>query len=362
MLAGSLPLCDEYALGLHQGNLTLPVAARTQWLIKVGVALLAGLLAGVVLPVGLSAWTNDTLASPLVGILEVWGRFLSPEEDAWHLIPVVITADYLWLGLAAFGLLVLLGGWSATMSRRLIHALFLTLVAVLGLIAAGLLGFWLANSLPLRFGSEAWQDQGRSIHGPIMNFMTWGHVHFQFPISGWQSLAARHANDRFTTLPAILAATLVAGTQAWRAFRMPPLGAIAVTRALGWMAGVVTTVVGSCLVVLWGVANLTPYMTKSPLAVERLAAFRILKLPPSASQEIDWEKAKWTPVSLAELETTGKLSAQTIAWMTNSKLEFKAVGWVSRPNRASPELIPRLVVAREVFPDGETDEVLVRFD
>jgi hypothetical protein len=203
----------------------------------------------------------------------------------------------------------------------------------------------------MRFESVTGHILGGSIPGPIMDIITWVHINFQLPLSVWTRIVVNHANGSFIVLPVITTVTLVAGIQAWRAFRTPPAGAGAGIRTLGRMFGVVTSVVILALLALRGVANLSPYFLKSPLAEERLAAFQALNLPLSADGRT---------VSLAELEATGKLSAQTKAWMTNSKLEitFERV----MDGNAVPKLERTVVWAREEFPDGEVERIVVDVD
>jgi hypothetical protein len=254
-----------------------------------------------------------------------------------------------------------------------LQAIVLTLLSALGLVVAGWIGVWLVTALPSIFyrSKDVWfldfmhgipfygfdpaNDPTKVMHSPTMDLMTWVHFHFQIPVNFWLSFARDHTNS-FIVLLTVTAATTVGSLQAWWAWRMPPNRVSAAIRSFAWMAGPVAVAAACSIVMLRGITNLTLFMGHSPLWVERQSALKVLKFSPSAEQA-----RKWTPVTLAELEANGKLSPQTKVWMTNSKLEIMALR-ISQSSRALPEVVRTLVWAREIFPDGEIEEILVRDD
>jgi hypothetical protein len=73
VLLGIVSTAEERNLGVHEWHLTLPVSARRQWLVKVGVALVLNGLLGLLLPTGLAhaaSWVlqDPTLLNPSVTI------------------------------------------------------------------------------------------------------------------------------------------------------------------------------------------------------------------------------------------------------------------------------------------------------
>lgn len=64
ILAGSLSLWEERRLGTQSWQMTLPVSARRQWMIKLGMALFTGLVLAVLLPVLVMVVLGFILGSP----------------------------------------------------------------------------------------------------------------------------------------------------------------------------------------------------------------------------------------------------------------------------------------------------------
>jgi hypothetical protein len=84
VLAGVLSLSEEKASGIHQWHLTLPMTALKQWLLKAVIAVIAGILCAVVIPVVLSEAfptsmpsSNSTAAFVVVIALVTYAGFWS---------------------------------------------------------------------------------------------------------------------------------------------------------------------------------------------------------------------------------------------------------------------------------------------
>lgn len=365
VLAGCLPLGEERALGIHPSNLTLPVAARTQWGMKLGVALVVGGLAGIALPAGLAAVTRQAVASPLPGYLTAWSSLLGNERPAYS----GRLAGDLWLGIAALELLVLLGFWSATMVNRVAWSALLTLLSVFGLFVAGWLGIWGVTHIPglMGFstktflnGSSYWvprldlRGQVMVFDGSFMRVLTWCSVHLHLPLSSLYNFVSHHANIGFVALLTMVAVIWRGGRQSWRAFQTPASNHRGWSRALGAMTATVTLAAVLGLLFLRSVATMSPYMGNSPLAVETVAALKALKLPPATPAQIVLK------VPVADLAATGQLSAQTQAWLSHCTVEITVTQREHKEDSFSRRWINNLYWAHVLFPGGETDDYFFR--
>jgi hypothetical protein len=314
LLAGCLSLCEERSLGLHVTNLTQPVAVGTQRRIKFLVALAVGLLVGVVLPIALSLLTGQTLNTPFD--------------------PYIRTGEHVGLGLAILCLLVLLGQWSAAMVSRVTHAILLAALAAVGVFAAIQLGIWLGGgnmrtgfmfthmnvSARDYFRSEIYG--GRSVVSApdwFADMTEWIAAHGQLSSASFEKLMRPYAPTEFMLWPVVGVLTLVLAIQAWRAFRVPPkrwslsLGRLTIATLLcAWLE------IGFMRVA----STMSLGIRSSSLYQETQAAFAALKLPPvpPVTARRRWIDVK---ISLAELEATGKLSAQTKYWLRNATLKFQ---------------------------------------
>jgi hypothetical protein len=342
VLAGCLPLCEERGLGLHQTNLILPLAVRIQWRVKLLVALLAGLLAGVVLPVALSIMTAPAIESE------------SP------LTRGIKTGEHFWFGIAAFSLLILLGFWSATMIGRLTQAVLLTMFAA-AVFVAGWLGIWAAGGrlsisyFPTGTGGYYHNNYGMNQPGYFFTQLTaWIAAHWQ--LSGEEFGRLDYGNwmaygPPLTFWPAVILMALATGMQSWRAFRMPPSQW---TWPLARLVALVAVLGGLQIVLLATVDHMGSCMQYTPLVIETQAAFNALKPPPlpaTGDQII-------TEVSLAELEATGKLSAQTKFWLRNTTRQFRLDRWNLNEGEHLGPIDPAATdwvtsYAVVVFPSGE---------
>jgi hypothetical protein len=96
VLAGSLSLGEERTSGTHSWHLTLPAPVGIQWLVKLLMALFAGLVCAVLLP-GLSLIAGGFLfGSPFM--------FVDPHfASNWTLIVLLLTLDSFWCSCAVKG-------------------------------------------------------------------------------------------------------------------------------------------------------------------------------------------------------------------------------------------------------------------
>ncbi len=107
--AGCISLGEEKEMGIHACNLTLPIAWRRQWLLKISLASSIGLGCAILLPLFLATLEIFVAVKPM----KTW---------AWqilHDLPVLWTLS---LFLLSF---VTVGFWAATVTNRTIHAAFL---------------------------------------------------------------------------------------------------------------------------------------------------------------------------------------------------------------------------------------------
>jgi hypothetical protein len=113
-LAGSISLGEERAFGLAAWHLTLPVSARLQWLLKLGVGMAVAIVLGLVLP-GLLAWA--TLPEARAGL-----RHIAQESNNGLWLNVLAIGTALWL-------FFVLSFWAATLLGNTMRAV---LTAVMG--------------------------------------------------------------------------------------------------------------------------------------------------------------------------------------------------------------------------------------
>lgn len=115
LICGCVSLGEEKGLGLHASNLTLPISWKTQWLLKLSIAVVMGLLFGMLLPVCLvkieRIFTHSQLQTAIYDI--------SLRQDAQFLLCLTYAS------------VVIVGLWAATATKRTIHAAFLTAFTIL---------------------------------------------------------------------------------------------------------------------------------------------------------------------------------------------------------------------------------------
>jgi hypothetical protein len=126
VLAGSLSLSEEKLLGVASWHLALPISVRRQWLIKIVVGALAGIMLGLVLPLML-AWISSQTGA---------GGFIFHENDNG------------WLALAGVSVgLFVLSFWAATLVTNTIRAALTAIVSLVPLFFCGMAGKWCAEQI-----------------------------------------------------------------------------------------------------------------------------------------------------------------------------------------------------------------------
>jgi hypothetical protein len=128
LLAGCISLGDEKVLGLTAWHLTLPIAARTQWLVKLVVAAVAAATLGLLFPLGL-----DLVSAAVTG----GGFLLESKGEAWIAISTIS------------GSLFVLSFWAATLLTSTVRAALSAVVALVAFSLCGALGGWCAEHLEL---------------------------------------------------------------------------------------------------------------------------------------------------------------------------------------------------------------------
>ncbi len=109
--SGCISLGEEKEMGLHASNLTLPVAWKRQWLLKISLAFIIGLSGAVLLPLLLTTFETLVAIRPMKTLAYAFLK----ETD----MPAM---SMLILMLSSF---VAVGFWAATVTNRTIHAAFL---------------------------------------------------------------------------------------------------------------------------------------------------------------------------------------------------------------------------------------------
>jgi hypothetical protein len=133
-IAGALPIGEERNLGTHALQMTLPLSARVQWLVKLAVATVTGAICAGMLPV---------LVLTAAGLLQGSAtRFVEPEA-LWQLA----------LGGACLSLLAF---WCACSTNATVKAILWTFPAGGALLMAAALGVWLASTWWQTMGLESW--------------------------------------------------------------------------------------------------------------------------------------------------------------------------------------------------------------
>jgi len=181
VLAGSLSLGEERTSGTHSWHMTLPVSARRQWLVKLLMALFAGFVCAVLLPVlvlsiaGLPSGSPFMIVDLHVGMLRILCVLL--------------------LSLASF--------WCASAVNGTARAAMWVFPMLIGLGLAGEFGGWVAQKLT---------DLALSRFNPFADFG------FTNAVSNIQIFGVR-TNFMLLTMLFLVPTLLVAVIQSYRLFR-----------------------------------------------------------------------------------------------------------------------------------------------
>jgi hypothetical protein len=125
ILAGSLSLGEERTSGTHAWHMTLPVSARRQWLIKLSIAMFAGPVCAVLLPVLAMIASGLRNGSPMM--------FVKPHDVVNWLLAAAL------LSFASF--------WCASAVNGTVRAALWILPVAYVLFFAGYFGLWVGDNL-----------------------------------------------------------------------------------------------------------------------------------------------------------------------------------------------------------------------
>ena len=131
ILAGSLSMGEERKWGTHAGQMTLPVSVRRQWLVKLSVAALSGLICCFLLPLLILVTAGEVHGSPLL--------YLNADALPFWILGVLLAS------LASF--------WCACAVNRTAHATVLYFPAILAISYAASGGQWLGQKLTQTTGT-----------------------------------------------------------------------------------------------------------------------------------------------------------------------------------------------------------------
>ncbi len=305
VLAGTISLGESASLGLHEWELTLPIRARTAWLLKLSAALVIAALLVFALPAALSLLTSATLPVQR-GIL--------------LLVPTSPAAVLIFAG-------VVLGFWSATFFGPTVRAA----------VAAGVVAVAFGAFVVLGFQSGA---RAGIFAGPL----AWVMVRFQL----WPTAFLPRTVFLLPVLTAIVLApvVLVALRQSLTAYRRVRPGTRTAVRAgAGLMA-----------VAFLGAFAVAAY-TRSAASVFESTPVRELRAALQAVVKSDAPDER--RVSPDELVATGRLSSQTQRWIAGADIRVK--GPTRRPGGARrPTPLQRAFFRASIaFPNGRHDTLLV---
>jgi polyhydroxybutyrate depolymerase len=153
ILAGSLSLWEETALGTQSWQMTLPVSARRQWLIKLVVALFTGLVGAVLLPVFVMVVLGLICGSPFMFVDQAMsGLVIAGGSTGLAGGPILgllfIFVDQTIPGLLLTALLLTVASfWCACAVKGTVRAALWFAPAMAAVLLAGRCGGWIAPKL-----------------------------------------------------------------------------------------------------------------------------------------------------------------------------------------------------------------------
>ncbi|HEY1170159.1 MAG TPA: ABC transporter permease subunit [Verrucomicrobiae bacterium] len=275
LLSGSLSFGEEKRLGTHILNLSSPISAKKQFLIKNIVATLIALSSTVLLITLLHGLTGKALNASMMKIFS--GPLLGSMLVASLLVAVLVQISI----------------WAGTVADRTVHALFLAIAAAIG--------FYALFHLALNNASPLVQPV---LQGPVYSVM----AHYQLS----------HTFASTGIWPILLGGIIIAATSfivpAWRCFRQTNSEQQNIKKSLLFpffaiaLVGMATGALAKCL-------NFEGFR-ESFLYQETRDA--LLNLNAQDGNFSDRSSRYFTP---AELVATGKLSPRTEAWLQNSTVK-----------------------------------------
>lgn len=282
ILAGVVSLGEERTSGTHAWHLTLPMSSRLQWLIKLVLALAAGVVCAVVIPSMLWRLAETAFGAEFVSM---WSPARFPNA-----LPATI-------------LITLLSFWCASVVRGTTRA------ALLGIpLAAGLVLSYQAGHL---FGLP-----GSPIAVPFKDWILFLVSRFQLNPENFsfRRLGIDRDNDMFFLLAPVL---LLATFQSYRLFpRLAQDGFLRVTRLLLSLV-LVTLLISSYLALdVYGYFDPTYTLTRN-------VGDAVFALYPDVTR---LDAAHPVPFTVEDLRRAGRLLPDTEHWLRHSTMTVAAGG------------------------------------
>ena len=302
VVAGTVPIGEESALGVRAWQLTLPVSARVQWGLKLAVMVLvsAALLVG--LPMLLMELTPLALDSTTVSTL-----VQMPTTPAFF---------------AALAAAIVAAFWAASLLGHTVRA-----GAAAGAI---LLGLWLCAS------AADWAGRTFGLGSHVMTRIMVGAQ--LSPEAFFQPWMMRRGTD--AALAIVFAIAVLALAQSYSAFRRIDVDRWQAARYAAHLAGLTFLLTFGVATYVHAAAS---QYASAPVR-EFTAALQSMTWPPPSGSGADWQ-----PVALAELEATGQLSADTRAWLAGSQIAVRPGPPSRAPGAADPRVRRRACFARVLF-------------
>jgi hypothetical protein len=305
VLAGTISIGDESALGLHELHLTLPVRTRTRWLVKLAVSVTISALLAFGLPAALGALTTATIGLQRSIVL---------------LLPAPVAAG-------TIGTIVVLSFWAATLFGHTVRAAVATGIALAGL------GFCWGAALLAGLGS-----------GLFTSLLTSMMVSFQLPPQAFMTRAFLPPYGSLLVGSVFLLVLLVVTMrQSLVAYRHIRTDTRVIVRHVSQLAAAVV-VAGFCLGAAMGAVR-SQFASKP--VIELRAAIRAVSA-----------RAEGTPfertVTVDELVETGQLSAATKRWIAGSLISVRGTG-----DSGAAASTRRRFAASITFPNGRKTVLLI---
>jgi len=276
ILAGSLSLGEETASGTHSWHMTLPVSARRQWLIKLFMALFAGLVCAALLPILVLIAGGTIFGSPFM--------FVDPKGAAGWLLTVSL------LSFASF--------WCACAVNGTVRAALWFVPAIGAVLFAGRSGEWIAPKL---------------IDLLVSRFDLFSNLRFTNTLSNIRVFATGTPPILFVVL--LLAPTLLmALIQSYRLFRAPLQGStLSMVRNLLPLA----TVAFLCIFSVAALDGLARQASHQMWTMFRETHEAIEEVEPSSAK---LDATHPLQLTMEDLVKAAPLSERTQRWLRNSRI------------------------------------------
>ena len=301
VIASTVSIGEDTALGIHSWHLTLPVRPAVHWLVKLTSTSMAATLAVVVVPLALHAVASTSLG-PAVGVPELPRRLFTP--------------------LAAFGCTLVLCFWCAALFGGPIRAAVAALViggvtAAVGILVMELTGRW----------------------APAEPIFTWIMVQQQLPPEAlirrlWGMNPWRLPDVLALASLALLCLTILA--MSLRAFRQGRVERRLIVRQVAALVLAVLVTFGTASAVLSSVYA----AAMDSVPVRELEAAVLADAPPAMVTE---------PVVVPVERIAARLSPSTLRWLRGAEIRVEPL---RRQSTVGGRRRPALIVATVRFPNG----------